>query len=127
MKKNTGITRVLLAFVNSGKGFKFLIKNEAAFQQEFVLAMLLAPLSLLISQSLSELILLLLTLALVLVVEILNTAVEAVVDRIGLEHHELSGLAKDLGSAAVLLSLLFAASVWLAFLWRYGSALLGTS
>ena len=91
-----------------------------------MLAILLAPLSLLISQSLSELILLLLTLAFVLVVEILNTAVEAVVDRIGLEHHELSGLAKDLGSAAVLLSLLFAASVWLAFLWRYGSALLGT-
>ncbi|WP_435217096.1 diacylglycerol kinase [Luminiphilus sp. nBUS_07] len=127
MKKNTGVTRVLLAFRNSGKGFKFLIKNEAAFQQELVLAILLAPLSFLISQSLSELILLLLTLALVLVVEILNTAVEAVVDRIGLEHHELSGLAKDLGSAAVLLSLLFAAGVWLAFLWRYGSASLGAS
>ncbi len=127
MKKNTGVTRVLLAFKNSGKGFKFLIKSEAAFQQELVLAILLAPLSFLISQSLSELILLLLTLALVLVVEILNTAVEAVVDRIGLEHHELSGLAKDLGSAAVLLSLLFAAGVWLAFLWRYGSASLGAS
>ncbi|WP_435211737.1 diacylglycerol kinase [Luminiphilus sp. nBUS_16] len=127
MKKNTGVTRVLLAFKNSRKGFKFLIKNEAAFQQELVLAILLAPLSFLISQSLSELILLLLTLALVLVVEILNTAVEAVVDRIGLEHHELSGLAKDLGSAAVLLSLLFAAGVWLAFLWRYGSASLGAS
>ena len=127
MKKNIGVTRVLLAFKNSGKGFKFLIKNEAAFQQELVLAILLAPLSFLISQSLSELILLLLTLALVLVVEILNTAVEAVVDRIGLEHHELSGLAKDLGSAAVLLSLLFAAGVWLAFLWRYGSASLGAS
>ena len=127
MKKNTGVTRVLLAFKNSGKGFKFLIKSEAAFQQELVLAILLAPLSFLISQSLSELILLLLTLALVLVVEILNTAVEAVVDRIGLEHNELSGLAKDLGSAAVLLSLLFAAGVWLAFLWRYGSASLGAS
>jgi diacylglycerol kinase (ATP) len=75
---------------------------------------------------LSELVLLLLTLALVLVVEILNTAVEAVVDRIGLEHNELSGLAKDLGSAAVLLSLLFAAGVWLAFFWRYGSASMGT-
>ena len=127
MKKNTGVTRVLLAFKNSGKGFKFLIKSEAAFQQELVLAILMAPLSFLISQSLSELILLLLTLALVLVVEILNTAVEAVVDRIGLEHHELSGLAKDLGSSAVLLSLLFAAGVWLAFLWRYGSASLGAS
>ena len=62
---------------------------------------------------------------LVLIVEILNTAIETVVDRIGLEHHELSGLAKDLGSAAVLLSLLFAAGVWLTFLWRYGSSASG--
>jgi diacylglycerol kinase (ATP) len=126
MKKKTGVTRVLLAFKNSGKGLRFLIKNEAAFRQEVALAIFLAPLSFLVSRSLSELVLLLLTLALVLVVEILNTAVEAVVDRIGLEHNELSGLAKDLGSAAVLLSLLFAAGVWLAFFWRYGSASMGT-
>lgn len=119
MKKKTGITRVLFAFKNSGKGFKFLIKNEAAFQQELALAVLLAPLSFIISQNLTELALLLITLAIVLIVEVLNTAVEAVVDRIGLEHHELSGLAKDLGSAAVLISLLLAAGVWLAFLWRY--------
>ena len=127
MKKNTGFTRILFAFKNSGKGFKFLIRNEAAFQQELVIAIFLAPLSFLISRSLSELILLLLTIALVLVVEILNTAIEAAVDRIGLEHNELSGLAKDLGSAAVLLSLLFAAGVWLTFMWRYGSALIGTN
>ena len=63
------------------------------------------------------------SLILVLVVEILNTAIEATIDRIGLEHHELSGLAKDLGSAAVLVSLLFSAGVWLGFLWRYLSAL----
>ena len=121
MKKKTGITRVLFAFKNSGKGFKFLIKNEAAFQQELALAVLLAPLSFIISQNLTELALLLITLAIVLIVEVLNTAVEAVVDRIGLEHHELSGLAKDLGSAAVLISLLLAAGVWLAFLWRYAA------
>ena len=127
MKKNTGFTRILFAFKNSWKGFKFLIRNEAAFQQELVLAILLAPLSFLISRSLSELIVLLLTLALVLVVEILNTAIEAAVDRIGLEHNELSGLAKDLGSAAVLLSLLFAEGVWLTFVWRYGSASIGTN
>ena len=125
MHKKTGIMRILFAFKHSAKGFQFLQKNEAAFQQELVLAVLLVPLSFLIKQTLTELLLLLMTLALVLIVEILNTAIETVVDRIGLEHHELSGLAKDLGSAAVLLSLLFAAGVWLTFLWRYGSASIG--
>ena len=127
MNKKTGMMRILYAFKHSGKGFQFLLKNETAFQQELVLAVLLVPLSFLINETLSELLLLLMTLALVLIVEILNTAIEAVVDRIGLEHHELSGLAKDLGSAAVLLSLLFAAGVWLTFLWRYGSASFGAS
>ena len=125
MDKKTGLMRILFAFKHSGKGFQFLLKNEAAFQQELALAGLLVPLSFLIQQSITELLLLLMTLALVLIVEILNTAIETVVDRIGLEHHELSGLAKDLGSAAVLLALLCAAGVWLTFLWRYGSALLG--
>ena len=125
MNKKTGIMRILFAFKHSGKGFQFLLKNEAAFQQELVLAVLLVPLSFLIKQTLTELLLLLMVLALVLIVEILNTAIETVVDRIGLEHHELSGLAKDLGSAAVLLSLLFAAGVWLTFLWRYGSSSIG--
>ena len=125
MDKKTGIMRILFAFKHSGKGLQFLLKNEAAFQQELVLAVLLVPLSFLIKQTLTELLLLLMALALVLIVEILNTAIETVVDRIGLEHHELSGLAKDLGSAAVLVSLLFAAGVWLTFLWRYGSASIG--
>ena len=121
MKKNTGITRVLLAFKHSGQGFKFLITKEAAFQQELIMAALLAPLAFFIGQTLIELLLLLLSLVLVLIVEILNTAIEATVDRIGEEYHELSGLAKDLGSVAVLVSLLFAAGVWMTFLWRYGS------
>ena len=125
MDRKTGIMRILFAFKHSGKGFQFLLKNEAAFQQELVLAVLLVPLSFLIKQTLTELLVLLMVLALVLIVEILNTAIETVVDRIGLEHHELSGLAKDLGSAAVLLSLLFAAGVWLTFLWRYGSSSIG--
>ena len=109
------MTRILFAFKHSGKGFQFLLKNEAAFQQELVLAVLLVPLSFLINQTLSEGLLLLMTLLLVLIVETLNTAIETDFDRIGLEHHELSGLAKDLGSAAVLLSLLFTAGVWLTF------------
>ena len=127
MNKKTGMMRILFAFKHSGKGFQFLLKNETAFQQELVLAVLLVPLSFLIKQTLTELLLLLMALSLVLIVEILNTAIETVVDRIGLEHHELSGLAKDLGSAAVLLSLLFAAGVWLTFLWRYGSTSIGLS
>ena len=125
MDKKSGIIRILFAFKHSGRGFQFLIKNESAFQQELVLTVLLVPLSFLINQTLTELLLLLVTLALVLIVEILNTAIETVVYRIGLEHHELSGLAKDLGSAAVLLALLLAAGVWLTFLWRYGSTLIG--
>ena len=125
MDKKSGIIRILFAFKHSGRGFQFLIKNESAFQQELVLTVLLVPLSFLINQTLTELLLLLVTLALVLIVEILNTAIETVVDRIGLEHHELSGLAKDLGSAAVLLALLLAVGVWPTFLWRYGSTLIG--
>lgn len=123
MDKLTGFKRIVAAFDNSIKGFSFLLKNEAAFRQEAGLAALLTPLAFLISQSLVELLFLLLSLVLVLVVEILNTAIEATIDRIGLEYHELSGLAKDLGSAAVLVSLLFCAGVWLSFLWRYLSAL----
>ena len=123
MDKLTGFKRIVAAFDNSIKGFSFLLKNEAAFRQEAGLAALLSPFAFVISQSLLELFFLLFSLILVLVVEILNTAIEATIDRIGLEHHELSGLAKDLGSAAVLVSLLFSAGVWLGFLLRYLSAL----
>lgn len=123
MDKLTGFKRIVAAFDNSIKGFAFLLKNEAAFRQEAGLAALLSPFAFVISQSLLELFFLLFSLILVLVVEILNTAIEATIDRIGLEHHELSGLAKDLGSAAVFVSLLFSAGVWLGFLWRYLSAL----
>ena len=123
MDKLTGFKRIVAAFDNSIKGFSFLLKNEAAFRQEAGLAALLSPFAFVISQSLLELFFLLFSLILVLVVDILNTAIEATIDRIGLEHHELSGLAKDLGSAAVLVSLLFSAGVWLGFLWRYLSAL----
>ena len=123
MDKLTGFKRIVAAFDNSIKGFSFLLKNEAAFRQEDGLAALLSPFAFVISQSLLELFFLLFSLILVLVVEILNTAIEATIDRIGLEHHELSGLAKDLGSAAVFVSLLFSAGVWLGFLWRYLSAL----
>jgi diacylglycerol kinase (ATP) len=79
----------------------------------------LAPLALWLPVSPLERLLLITVLLLVLIVEILNSAVEAAVDRIGLEHHELSGRAKDLGSAAVLLSLLIAALTWGTVLWTW--------
>jgi diacylglycerol kinase (ATP) len=79
----------------------------------------LVPLALWLPVSPLERLLLITVLLLVLIVEILNSAVEAAVDRIGLEHHELSGRAKDLGSAAVLLSLLIAALTWGTVLWTW--------
>ena len=87
MDKLTGFKRIVAAFDNSIKGFSFLLKNEAAFRQEAGLAALLSPFAFVISQSLLELFFLLFSLILVLVVEILNTAIEATIDRIGLEHH----------------------------------------
>lgn len=110
--KPSGMTRVLKAFGNSMKGFAGVYKHEAAFRQEFWLAVMLVPLGLYLGHTGIERALLVGSVLLVLLVEILNSAVEAVVDRIGLERHELSGLAKDMGSAAVFLSLAMVAVTW---------------
>lgn len=110
--KNKGIKRIVSAFDNTCKGFYWLGKNEAAFKQEIVLTILLTAVSFLLEVSSLEHVLLICSLLLVLLTETLNTAIEAVVDRIGLELHELSGLAKDLGSAAVFISLVIAVVVW---------------
>lgn len=88
-------------------------RHEAAFRQELLLAIIFIPLAFFIAQSAVERIVLIGLTFLVLIVELLNSAVEALVDRVGLEHHELSGRAKDMGSAAVLLSLLIWAYAWL--------------
>jgi len=82
------------------------------FRQEFVLALVLTPLAIWLGNNAIEYILLIGSALLVLVVELLNSAIEAVVDRIGDEHHDLSGRAKDIGSAAVLISLCIVALVW---------------
>jgi diacylglycerol kinase (ATP) len=94
-------------------GFRAVLRNEAAFRQEAALCAVLAPLALWLGGSGVERALLVGSLALVLVVELLNSAVEAVVDRIGTEHHELSGRAKDIGSAAVFTSLVNVLAIWL--------------
>ena len=115
--KPSGLTRLLRAFGNSMKGFAGVYKNEAAFRQELLLAVILTPLGLYLGHSGIERALLIGSVLLVLIVEILNSSIEAVVDRIGMERHELSGLAKDMGSAAVFLSLAMVAITWLLVLW----------
>lgn len=110
--KLSGTRRLLLAFVNSWKGFKGAFKFEAAFRQEVALAVLLLPLGAWLGQGGVEKALLTGTVILVLIVELLNTGIETVVDRIGPERHELSGLAKDVGSTAVLLSFALLALTW---------------
>jgi len=110
--KPSGMTRLLKAFGNSVKGFVGVYRHEAAFRQELLLAVVLFPLGLYLGKNGIERALLVGSVLLVLLVEILNSAVEAVVDRIGLERHELSGLAKDLGSAAVFLALVMLAVTW---------------
>lgn len=108
----TGLKRILSATSYSMKGLRACWQNEAAFRQEMLASIVLIPLALLLGEGGLEKAVLIGVCLLVLIVEILNSSVEAVVDRIGHEHHELSGLAKDLGSAAVMLSLLNVAVVW---------------
>jgi diacylglycerol kinase (ATP) len=110
--KPTGLKRLLLATGYSWAGLAAAWRHEAAFRQELLLLCLLGPLGLWLGQGGLEKALLVGSLLLVMVVELLNSAVEAVVDRLGAEHHELSGRAKDLGSAAVFISLILAAIIW---------------
>jgi len=114
--KPTGIKRAFLATKNSLNAFKWLMKNESAFKQEVLMLVLLIPITCYVDITLKEQVGLIVSLLFIVFTEVINTAIEVVVDRIGLEIHPLSGLAKDLGSAAVLLSLLIAILVWLAIL-----------
>ena len=111
--ENTGIKRLRSAFGYSIKGLTHAFKTETAFRQETILALILIPVAIIIGNTGLERALLVASVLLVLIVELLNTAVEAVVDRIGPEFHELAGYAKDVGSAAVLLTLFQVVVVWL--------------
>ena len=113
---NKGLTRIINAFGYSMQGFKAAYQNEEAFRQEVLLAVVLIPIALFVDVSSVERLLLILSTLFVLVVEILNSAIEAVVDRFGGDHHELSGRAKDMGSAAVLLALLMLFLTWVMIL-----------
>jgi diacylglycerol kinase (ATP) len=107
-----GLRRVWNAFFYSLAGFRAAWRHEAAFRQEFGLTLTLTPAAWWLARDAIEFALLVGSCLVVLVVELLNSAVEAVTDRVGMERHELSGRAKDLGSAAVLVSLLLVACVW---------------
>ncbi|MCE9632935.1 MAG: diacylglycerol kinase [Methylophilales bacterium] len=111
-KGKTGIRRLINAFGYSCAGLKTAYKNEDAFRQEVILAAVLIPLALYLDVGTVERILMIGSVLLLVIVELLNSAVEATVDRISLDHHKLAARAKDIGSAAVLMSLVNLLMVW---------------
>jgi diacylglycerol kinase (ATP) len=111
-KGNRGITRAWHAMKNSFAGFRVAIREESAFRQELTLAAILVPCGLVVPVEPVSRVLLLGSVLLVLIVELLNSSVEAAIDRISLERHELSRRAKDLGSAAVMVALFMCVMTW---------------
>ncbi len=121
-KGRTGVDRIVRATGYSMAGFQAAYRGESAFRQEFWLAAFMLPAAFWLGRSWVEVSLLAGSVVLVLIVELLNSAIEAAIDRISFELHDLSKRAKDLGSAAVMLSLLLCAAIWLAALWqRFGA------
>ena len=118
--KPIGLTRLLRAFRYSYQGLRHAWREEAAFRQEVLLGAVVVPLALYLGRSGVERALLVSPMLLILVVEILNSAVEAVVDRSGTERHPLAGMAKDMGSAAVMLSFALLGTVWFLILSDHG-------
>lgn len=112
-KGNRGLTRAWYAAKNSWCGFVYAFKEESAFRQELTLLIVLSPVALLLPINPLEKCVLISSLVMVLVVELLNSSVEAAIDRISFDHHDLSKRAKDFGSAAVMLSLLIATAFWI--------------
>jgi len=112
----TGITRIINAAGYSWLGLKATWQNEAAFRQELLLCLLLLPAAVYLGETVADIAILIASLLFILVVELINSAIEAVVDRFGDEIHPLSGRAKDMGSATVLLAFVIAGLVWLAVL-----------
>jgi diacylglycerol kinase (ATP) len=111
-KGNRGVTRAWHAMKNSFAGFRVAIREESAFRQELTLAAILVPCGLVVPVDPVSRVLLLGSVLLVLIVELLNSSVEAAIDRISLERHELSRRAKDLGSAAVMVALFMCVMTW---------------
>lgn len=116
IQKHKGLKRIILALGFSLQGLKSAFVHEAAFRQELLLTSILIPVACYIDVSQLERIILIAPLFLVLIIEIINSAIEAVVDRVSTKKHKLAGRAKDLGSAAVLIALLLTAYVWIEIL-----------
>ncbi|ABE60274.1 MULTISPECIES: diacylglycerol kinase [Chromohalobacter] len=116
--RQSGFRHLIDSTHYSLKGLRAAFRNETAFRQEVGICVILLPLAWWIGSSPVEWLLLVGSCALVLMVELLNSAVENVVDRIGPEHHELSGRAKDIGSAAVMISLIMAGLTWVLLAWQ---------
>ena len=116
-KGRTGLDRLLRAAGHSFNGLKLAYTGESAFRQETWLAVVMLPTSFWLGRTWLEITALAATVFLVLIVELLNSSLEAVVDRVSFELHELSKRAKDIASAAVFMSLLLCAGVWLSALW----------
>ena len=118
-KGRTGLDRVIHAAGYSWAGLKAAYTGESAFRQETWLVVVATPLAFWLGQGWVQVALLLGSLLLVLIVELLNSAIEAVVDRVSFELHHLSKRSKDIASAAVLLSLLLAGGIWGAAVWQH--------
>ena len=110
--KKKGLVRLIRAFFNSGKGLSAAWINESAFRQEVYLFVVLSVIALLLPLNLSEKFVLITCMLPVLVVELINSAIESIIDRLGMEEHDLSARAKDMGSAAVFVALLIVFLVW---------------
>ena len=108
----SGLSRIIRAGQCSMLGLKAVFKHEAAFRQELLGVLVLLPAAFFIGNTPLGISLMIFGLGLVLLVEVLNSAIEAIVDRIGLEQNELSGRAKDMGSLAVLMAILLCALIW---------------
>jgi diacylglycerol kinase (ATP) len=122
-KSKGGLARLFNALRYSLQGLGAAFKHEAAFRQELAVAVILVPAAFWLGNTLTEQMLLLAAVFFVLIVEILNSALEALADAITLEEHPLIGRAKDLGSAAVMMSILLACLVWLAVILNHASNL----
>jgi diacylglycerol kinase (ATP) len=118
-KGNKGIVRAFRAAVNSWNGLIYAYKEESAFRQELALSLILIPLAIYLPVTPIEKILLIASVILVLIIELLNSSVEAAIDRISFEVHDLSKRAKDFGSAAVMLALLLCGLTWVIILSEY--------
>jgi len=110
--RSFSLKRLTLAWKYSTQGLKATVKYEASFRQELILCVILLPLALWLGNTGLEKAVMIMSLIIVLIVEVLNSAIEVTVDRISDEWHELSGRAKDMGSAAVMLSLIQVPVVW---------------